>query len=233
MLLACFAAAAAAALLLQFDSTVASVPILPYQVQEVQTILPYHQLMTPKWIHDHMIITGPHALYPQYIEFLPVTGAGGQRFLQLQLVPPNILTSTDSVTVTITIAVDNILASSQDHDPSFGISDGTSFVGFIAYNSATSPCDHLEGSSGTTLTRTARLLGPTVNSRRYSSEIKIQIRPTEKWGSCHTEHDEGYTNIANYQHLLDLTKGLHLEMYRDDIHERYQIKYLIVDIELD
>ena len=76
--------------------------------------------MTPKQIHGHMIITGPHALYPQYIEFLPVTGE-----LQLLMVPPNILTSTDSIMVTITIAVDNILASSEDRDPSFGISDGT------------------------------------------------------------------------------------------------------------
>ena len=103
------------------------------QVQEVHTILPYHQLMTPKWIHDHVTITGPHALYPQYIEFPATTGVGGLRFLQLQLVPPSILASTDSVTVTITIAVDNILASSEDHDPSFGISDGTSFLGFVAH----------------------------------------------------------------------------------------------------
>ena len=180
-----------------------------------------------------MIITGPHALYPQYIEFLPVTGSLYQQFLQLQLVPPNILTSTDSVTVTITIAVDNILASSQDHDPSFGISDGTSFVGFVAHERSPSPCNHYEGSSGARLLNAIHFNGPTVTSRRYSSEIKIQIRPTEKWGSCHTEHDEGYTNIANYQRLLDLTKGLYLEMYRNHATEKYRIKYLMVDIELD
>ena len=218
---------------LKFDSTVNSAPIFPYQVQEVQTNLPYHQLMTPKWIHGHAIVTGPHALYPQYVDFLPVTGAGGQRFLQLQLVPPNILTSSDSVTVTITIAVDNILASSEDHDPSFGISDGTSFVGFVTNDRHSQVCRHFEGTSGLTLTSTHIVDGPTVTSGRYSSEIKIQIRPTEKWGSCHTEHDEGYTNIANYQHLLDLTKGLHLEMYRGDPNERYRIKYMLVDISVD
>ena len=189
--------------------------------------------MTPKWIQDHMIITGPHALYPQYIEFLPVTGSLFQRFLQLQLVPPNILTSTDSVTVTITIAVDNILASSQDHDPSFGISDGTSFVGFKTDDRASNPCYHYEGTSGLTLTNADIVDDPTVTFQHYSSEIKIQMRPTEKWGSCHTEHDEGYTNIANYQHLLNVTKGLYLEMYRNDAREKYRIKYPMVDIELD
>ena len=103
-------------------------------------------------------------LYPQYIEFLPVTGSLLQQFLQLQLVPPNILTSTDSVTVTITIAVDNILASSQDHDPSFGISDGTSFVGFKTDDRATQVCRHLEATSGLTLTSTRFVNGPTVTS---------------------------------------------------------------------
>jgi len=189
--------------------------------------------MTPKWIHDHVTITGPHTLYPQYIEFPSTTGAGGQRFLQLQLVPPNILTSTDSVTVTITIAVDNILASSEDHDPSFGISNGTSFVGFLAHERGPSPCNHYEGSNGTRLANAMHKNGPTVTSQHYSSEMKSHIRPTEKWGSCHTEHDEGYTNIANYQHLLDLTKGLNLEMYRGDANERYRIKYLQIDIDLD
>ena len=111
-----------------------------------------------------MIITGPHALYPQYIEFLPVTGSFFQRFLQLQLVPPNILTSTDSVTVTIAIAVDNILASSEDHDPAFGISDGTSFVGFHTNDRAAQVCRHYEGTSGLTLASLYDVDGPTVSS---------------------------------------------------------------------
>ena len=62
--------------------------------------------MTPKWIHSNAVITGPHALYPQYFEILPTTGVYYQRALQIQLVAPNILKSTDSVTVTVTVAVD-------------------------------------------------------------------------------------------------------------------------------
>ena len=197
---------------------------------EVQTILPYHQLMTSKWIQHHMTITRPLALYPQYIEFPPTTGSLFHQFLQLQLLPPNILTFTDGVTVTITIAVDNILASSQDHDPSFGISDGTSFVGFKTDDRASNPCYHYEGTSGLTLTNADIVDDPTVTFQHYSSEIKIQMRPTEKWGFCHTRHDKGYTNIANY---LNITKGLYLEIYRNDAGGKYRIKYLIVDNELD
>jgi len=92
--------------------------------------------------------------------------------------------------------MDTSFADTVDHDPSFGISDGKCFVGFFQpdrtnYNS---PCQQIDGeSSAGLLQNDNRVNGPLVASRTYSSETKIQIRPTERWGSCHTEHDEGYT----------------------------------------
>ena len=192
--------------------------------------------MTPKWIHDHAILTTPHALHSQYIEF--PSGVQFEQMLRQQLVPPNVLSSTDSVAITITIAMDTQVANSGDHDLQIGISDGASFVGFIVQDKHnypnTSPCRLEEADISTgILQNIAGGSGPLVASRRYSGEINIHIRPTEKWGSCHTEHDEGYTNIANYQRLLDLTKGLYLDMYRHSPLEKYRIKYIVVDIYLD
>ena len=194
--------------------------------------------MTPSWLHRHYsTINGPHSLNPQYLEFLPSTVAR-QQILQVQLVAPNVLTSTQSISVTLTIAMDTALADSGDHDPSFGISDGKSFVGFQIPDKGnygnTSPCRRHEGDdvSGI-LTNENNANGPLVTSRLYSSEIKVQIRPSEQWGSCHTEHDEGYTNIGNYQRKLDLTNGLYLEMYRADANESYRIKYVVVDVNVD
>ena len=106
----------------------------------VQTVLPYHRVMTPKWIHINVVITGPHALYPQYLEILPITGLMHQRTLQIQLVAPSILTSTDSVTVTVTVAVDVSYASSNDHDPTIGISDGKFIIGIHAEHNFAHPC---------------------------------------------------------------------------------------------
>ena len=83
-----------------------------------------------------------------------------------------------------------------------------SFIGYVTPDRA-SPCQYFEGDINTDTSQNPNhIFGPTVTSRCYSSEIKMQIRPTEKWGSCHTEHDEGYTYIANYQHLVDISKGL-------------------------
>lgn len=75
--------------------------------------------------------------------------------------------------------------------------------------------------------------GPRVTSRKYSSEIKVQLEPNEKWGSCHIEHNEGYVNIQNYQTSLDLTKAVYLEVYHQNVGEKYCIKYIEVDIDLD
>ena len=200
----------------------------------VQTVLPYHRVMTPKWIHNNAVITGPHALYPQYIEILGTTGVLHQRAMQVQLMAPNILTITDSVTVTVTLAVDVSLASSNDHDPDIGISDGILFIGARIHDRSSIPCFIVEGESITAiLTNINTIGGSTVTSRRYSSEIKIQLKPAEQWGSCHTEHDEGYTNAGNYQHLLDPSRGLHLEIYRHSANEKYCIKYIVVNVDLD
>ena len=192
--------------------------------------------MTPKWIHSNAVITGPHALYPQYFAILPTTGVSFQRALTTQFIAPNILKYTDNVTVTVTVAVDATYASnSDDHDLIIGVNDGMSFIGFQACEKASSPCNHIEGDSNNTdvLQNFNRIIGPIIKSQRYSSEIKIQIRPAEQWGSCHTEHDEGYTNIANYQRSLDPSKGLHLELYYENASEQYRIKYIVVNVDID
>ena len=194
--------------------------------------------MTPKWIHYNAIITGPHTLYSQYLEILPTTGVLHQRALQVQLVAPNILTSTDSVTVSVTVAMDKTLANGNDHDPIVGISDGASFMGFKMRdkgNYATlSPCHKLGGKVvQTKLNKVQNGNGPLVSSQTYSSEVKIQIKPTEKWGSCHSEHDGGYVNIQDYQEFLDLTKALYFEVYHETANEMYCIKYIVVDVDMD
>ena len=148
------------------------------------------------------------------------------------------MTTTD-VEVTLTIAMNTVLADSSDHDPVFGISDGTSFIGFQTVDKTNyhnhSPCFNIEGdATNTNLNdRTHDFTSPKVNSQHYSSEITIQIKPNDRWGSCHTEHDEGHVNIVNYQRTLDITKGLYLQMYRADVNEKYNLKYIVANIHFD
>ena len=203
-------------------------------------MLPYHEVMTPKWLSEHATIHGSYTYKPNYLEIL--AGSANQHVLQVQLVPPGVLTNDDSqsLTVSMAIAMDTTWADARDHDPLFGISDGEKFIGFIVVdkgNYATQrPCYSAEGDNvKNVLTNPAYdNSGPKPNSPQgYSSEVKIQIKPGEKWGSCHTEHAEGFVFIENYQRELDLTKGLFLDIYRHGGGEIYRIEYITVDVQMN
>jgi len=86
--------------------------------------------MTPKWLTQHATIHGSYTYKPNYLEIL--AGVLFQLVLQVQLVPPGVLTNNDNecLTITMTIAMDTTWADSNDHDPHFGISDGERFIGF-------------------------------------------------------------------------------------------------------
>jgi len=194
--------------------------------------------MTPQWIEDNAVISGPYDPELQYFEISPSTGSVHQIALQIQLIPPGVLKANDSVSITIISALDTSLPETGTNDILFGVSDNTSYVGFTqvdakAYRSL-SPCLHEEGDKGNRILLNSMVTnGARVSSDQYSGEIKMQFRPAEQWGSCHTEHEEGYTNIANYQHLLDLSNGLHLEIYRYNPEGIYRIKYISASVELD
>ena len=168
-----------------------------------------------------------------------LAGVAHQHVLQVTLVPPGVLTSDDSqrVTVTMTVAMDTTWADGRDHDPSFGISDGEKFIRFIIVDknnfASSPPCYSTEGDNVNDIltNRVHDNSGAKPNSPRgVSSKVKIQIKPGEKWGSCHTEHAEGFVFIKNYNRNLDLTKGLFLDMYRNNAPEIYRIEYITVDV---
>ena len=103
--------------------------------------------MTPDWLYKHSSITKPFTVYPKYLEIS--TGALNERVIQAELIAPNVLTATDSIAVTLTVAMDTTFADSGDHDPTFGISDGTSFVGYYVVDkgnyASQVPCYKHEG----------------------------------------------------------------------------------------
>ena len=197
--------------------------------------------MTPDWLYKHSTITKPFTVYPNHLEIPNGTGKENGRIIQAELVAPNILTATDSVVVTLTISMDTALPDSgSDYDPIFGISDGTTFIGFQAVDKgnygSTSPCFEIEGDiANAALKNMVYSSGTKTNSEFYSSEIKIQIKPNDQWGSCHTEHDGGRIRIGNYQRKLNFTKsaGLYFEMYRSGTNEKYNILCIQVDIHLE
>ena len=207
-----------------------------------RSVLPYHQLMTPKWLTKHATIYGSYTYTTSYLD-IP-GGVAQQRIIKVVLVPPKVISNDEDqcVTVTITIGMDATFADDRsDHDPHFGISDGENFIGFIVVDKnnygGLPPCYSAEGDDvKDVLTNLVHdSTGPKLSksSQGYSSEVKIQIRPCEKWGSCLTQHAAGFRFIKNYQRQLDLTKGLYFNMYRHSTGEAYRIEHVRVDVEMD
>ena len=178
--------------------------------------------MTPSWLLKHATITRPYILTPQYLEISPTTGDMHQRALKFQLVAPDTLTNADCISVTVTAAFDTKLATS-DHDPRIGISDGTYFNGFFIGDPAVTMS--VEGESGKILNNFVN--SGKMDSSQYPSEIKLQFKPSENWGSA---FDNENTLVGNYQNKFN---GLCLELYRNHAAEKLHIKYIMVDVSLD
>ena len=194
--------------------------------------------MSPKWLTKHATIYGSYAYKYNYLDILAGAATYGH-ILRVPLVPPGVLPDHgECVSVTITIAMDPIWANIRDHDPIIGVSDGEKFIGFQAINpKTTTPCFKLEGDdvNNILVNRAADSSSKTLSSSSlsFSSELKIQIKPCENWGTCHTEDYNGFVFIANYHRDLDLTKGIFLDMYRHSASETYHIEYITVDVDKD
>ena len=195
--------------------------------------------MTPMWIDKNAEKVGPNAVMYGYYEILPSTGAKYQRALRVPLIETGVISPTDSFTVTITVALDTTLADTDDHDPIFGISDRKYFLGFQTLDVHDypnySPCYRLEGSVGESILENRQQGGgPKTNTTHYSSEVRVQIRPTEHWGSCHTEQADGLVNQEAYKYDFDPSDdGMYLEFYRHNAEEEYRIKFIKVEIDMD
>ena len=165
--------------------------------------------------------------------------------LQVPLVPPGVLANhSDCVSAAMKIAIDTEWADSSDYDynPIFEINDGEKYIGFQIgtpdnINGTKYPCHIYEGNDVNNMLkyRAYKSNGHKLSSNFVgnSSEIKIQIKPCENWGSCHTEDEGGFVFIANYQYNLDLAKGLFLNMERNDDAKSYHIIYITVDVDKD
>ena len=196
--------------------------------------------MTPVWLGNNAEITTPHEVTPDEFIIPTTTGEIYQRVIRVGLVPPFILSPKDGYTVTILLA-DNTttIPLTQDHDPIFGISDMNSYIGFsiLDINNYPTyvPCIYLEGDVGKSTLKNVTFgnSGPMIRYTQFTSEARIQLRPSENWGSCHTEHNQGYVVVKKFQHSLDPSNGLYFEFYRDQSYEHYSIKYIRVDVELD
>ena len=192
--------------------------------------------MTPSWLEAHAsYIDSSRTTTADQITF----NAGSIRNVALLKVPiihPGVLRFSTPLTVEITVANDVSIGRAVDSDVSYGVSDGSRFVGIQApdkgnYPSA-APCYGVEGASGMTLTGISYIshTSPRPSDSFYPGQFVFTLKLDERWGSCYTAHDGGFVKTAGYNNRLMLSKGLTLEVYKEEAPERVGIKYIKVSI---
>ena len=144
-----------------------------------------------------------------------------------------------ALTVEITVAKDVSIGETTDRDPSYGLSDGTNFIGFESVDKLNyrklAPCFGTQGISGETKTshekleETTALVPPTSfypDQFVFNLALKLDIL----WGSCFTPHGGGYAKTVNYTRQLVPSRGLALEVYKGRKEERVGIKFIKVTL---
>ena len=194
--------------------------------------------MTPSWLEVHA----------SYIDRLRSSTTGQLTFnagssdnaalLKVPIILAGILEDSSLVTLKIVVSLDEDIGEKEDSDPKFGVSDGVSFVGFLTADKSNSargyaPCFGIEGTSGKSLAeeRSIGQFSPRPDESFYTDQFVITLKLNEHcWGSCYTAHDGGFVKTAVYNKRPLLSKGLTLEVYKDNMIERVGIKFIEVTV---
>ncbi|KAL9962369.1 hypothetical protein ACROYT_G031463 [Oculina patagonica] len=197
----------------------------------------YHRTMTPSWLEAHAsYLDSSRTATAEQLTF----NAGSVDhavLLKVPMIPSGRLSRSTPLTIEITVANDVSTGQTVDSDISYGVSDGTRFIGFeacdkINYNTK-SPCYGVEGVPGSTLTSLnykASTSKPTDSF--YPGQYVFTLKLDQRWGSCYTAHDGGFVKTAGYNNRLVLSDGLTLEVYKEH-GDRVGIKYIKVVITQD
>ena len=197
----------------------------------------YHQTMTSTWLEAHAsYIDSFHTTTTEQLKFNPGS-VERAALLKVPMIPAGVLQYSAALTVKIVVSNDVSIGTTQDSDISYGVSDGTSVVGFVTrdkYTYGSGPsCHGFEQTSGTALTGRGWIGEyslPKPSDSFYPGQFVITLKLDEHWGSCYTAHDGGLVKINTFKKRLMLNKGLTLEVYKDNAGEKVGIKYMEVTI---
>ena len=196
--------------------------------------------MSPLWLDAHAsYIDKNRSTTAELITFNPGS-LNNTALLKVPLASAGVLEDGSPLTVEITVANDVSIGESFDSDITYGVSDGTNFIGFETVEQWNyrnhSPCYGIEGKSGPTFHRTKRIAYDDPKPEfSYPDKFVFTIKLQRLWGSCVTTHGDGFNNkTAEYSRksrpVPVPSQGLTLEVYKSDAPERVGIKYIKVTI---
>ncbi|KAL9965905.1 hypothetical protein ACROYT_G029764 [Oculina patagonica] len=191
-------------------------------------------VMMPSWLETHAShISSNRSTTADQMTF-NAGSIDNELLLNVPLVAAGVLADDAPLTVEITVANDVSIGQAKDTDIRYGVSDGTSFIGFQTvdkWNYRTFyPCYGLEATSGKSMSAgiSTNYNTPYPIASSYPDQFFFTIKLDQPWGSCLTVH--GFVKTAEYSKRLVLSKGLTLEVYKSSKNEKVGIKYIEVTV---
>jgi len=204
-------------------------------IETKDTLVPFYRLYTPYSLRSKAEFSERYSTCTRTALAYTATGTHTYgRLFKLPIIPQGVFTSdTADITVKITVGLDNDIRSSTDSGPKFFLShgqDGDYGMGF-EMRDENIPCRGIEGSMENTLNNRYVHDQPSHSSKPIPEQFTMILNPSERWGSCYHSVDSGVispTYFSRYRPYL--TKGLHLEVYRESTSEQYTFNYIIVEV---
>ena len=196
-------------------------------------------VMTPSWLKTHAsYINSNHNITTDQIAFKAGSTIDAA-LLKVPLVAAGLLEDGPVLTVEMTVANDVSVGQMKDSDIKYGVSDGTSFIGFETVDKLNydewSPCFGAEGKSGETLTeiQARGMFFPLSSENVYPDHFVFTFKLHQAWGSCFIPQGGGFIKTTEYTNQLLLSHGLTLEVYKTDSTELVGIKYINVTVTIN
>ena len=181
--------------------------------------------ITPRYAQNHATFISTVTTFNDTgIYFGP--GRGGQRLLEVPLIPAGRFTRNESIAIQITAVMNGgMLNTQRDRDPDVGVTDGRTTNMFRIHDirnyPGLSPCVPLSASG--TLQKTFRT-GP------VPDQWVFLLKPAERFGACSSAMHGGYVNVGIFNNQLDLSRGIKLQIRKEDSPEDYLFYYFLVEI---
>ena len=126
----------------------------------------------------------------------------------------------------ITVGFDPAGANTRDHDPQFGLTDGTNTNIFQVPDSGNypnhAPCNPLAATISNNLVS---------GSTPAPGVVTFLFTPFHRYGACYTAQEGGYTNVASFNTQLDLSKSINFLVRRSDGAEQYDFYYFLIELQ--
>ena len=187
-------------------------------------------MMTPQWLKHFATLSQVSAATPESLLFKMTQRDA--RIIRVNLFPSGEFPSGD-IAVTITLHLED--PPTSDSDFLIGICDDTVCNGLWITDSGNYPnaaCQYATMNSGTTYTNNhnSPTCGAPITYEHYPNTVTLTFYPVNKWGSFSIPPSGGYTTAGTFIKGLELSKGLYLEAYGNNVNEQYKLMFMEVKV---